>query len=67
MNFEHSGKVQKYIKLLNDFMTEHVYPNEEIYNNQLKNAEDRWSTPPIMTELRNKAREQGLWNLYIPH
>jgi len=66
MNFEHSEKVQKYINLLNEFMNEHVYPNEEIYNTQLKNADDRWSTPPIMKELRSKAREQGLWNLYIP-
>ena len=49
-----------------EFMDEHVYPNEELYYRQIDEADDRWDCPPILDELKAKAREQGLWNLFLP-
>jgi len=51
---------------LNRFMDEHIYPNEERYHAELNALEDRFSTVPLMEELKNKARAQGLWNLWMP-
>lgn len=49
-----------------DFMNEHIYPAEAVYAAQLDAAPSRWSIPPIMEELKAKAREAGLWNLFMP-
>ncbi len=49
-----------------EFMDGHVYPNEELYYRQIDEADDRWDCPPILDELKAKAREQGLWNLFLP-
>jgi acyl-CoA dehydrogenase len=48
------------------FMDEHIYPNEAVYYDQLEAAETRWSIPPILEELKEKARAEGLWNLFLP-
>jgi acyl-CoA dehydrogenase len=47
-------------------MDDYVYPNESTFHEQLHNAANRWSTPPILEELKQKARDQQLWNLYLP-
>ncbi|MFC3041858.1 acyl-CoA dehydrogenase [Virgibacillus xinjiangensis] len=66
MEFEYSEKVKDYQDRLNRFMDEHIYPNERTYAEQL-NDEDRFSTiPPVMEELKQKAKEEGLWNLFLP-
>lgn len=46
------------------FMEEYVYPNEQVFEDQLNTGESRWNIPPILEELKEKAREQGLWNLF---
>ena len=51
---------------LNQFMDEHVYPNEDRYHAQLHSLEDRFSTVPLMEELKEKAKAAGLWNLWLP-
>jgi len=48
------------------FMDEHIYPNEETYHQQVEEV-GRNGYPPIMEELKRKARTAGLWNLFIPH
>lgn len=66
MNFEYTEKVQELQHRLEAFMEEYIYPNESMYEEQL-NEEDRFSTvPPIMEELKQKAKEKGLWNLFLP-
>lgn len=47
------------------FMNEHVYAAEEVYNDFIDNAENRWTIPPIMEELKAKAKAAGLWNLFL--
>lgn len=51
---------------LQAFMDEHIYPNENAYHEQLNSLEDRFSTVPLMEELKAKAKSQGLWNLWMP-
>ena len=48
------------------FLQEHIIPAEPIYEKQLAESGDRWSSPPIMKELKAKAKAQGLWNLFLP-
>ncbi|MBM7707173.1 acyl-CoA dehydrogenase [Chryseomicrobium aureum] len=62
---ELSPKAQELHTKLIRFMDEYVYKNESVYEEQLNQAETRWSVPPIMEKLKEKAKEQGLWNLFI--
>ena len=65
MNFEYSPKVQELQQLLNEFMAAHIYPNEELYEQQLSEG-DRWQPIQIIEDLKPKARAAGLWNLFLP-
>ena len=64
MNFEYSDKVNRLRAQLTDFMQEHIFPAETEMQRQL--AKNPWSTPPLMENLKAKARAQGLWNLFLP-
>ncbi|MED4045643.1 acyl-CoA dehydrogenase [Priestia aryabhattai] len=67
MYFSYSDKVVKLQKELSSFMEEHIYPNEQLYEQQLNEQPSRWSAvPPIMEELKEKAKRAGLWNLFLP-
>jgi acyl-CoA dehydrogenase len=66
LNFDYSEKVQKLRSRLEAFMDELVYPNEGVFEEQLDAAENRWTVPPIMEDLKKEAREAGLWNLFLP-
>ncbi len=64
MDFSYSPKVKELIKKLSAFMEDYIYPNERVYEEQLNAQESRWSgVPPIMEELKEKAKKEGLWNL----
>ncbi|MCX8071194.1 MAG: acyl-CoA dehydrogenase family protein [Candidatus Binatia bacterium] len=65
MDFSFSPKVQELQRKLQQFMEDYVYPAEPIYHQQLQ--ENRWAQPPIMEELKAKARAAGLWNLFLSH
>jgi len=65
MDFNFSAKVEDYRAKLLAFMDEHVYPNERTYVEQHETGE-KWATPAIMEELKAKARDAGLWNLFLP-
>jgi acyl-CoA dehydrogenase len=64
VEFAYSDKVKQLQKKVQAFMDEHVYPNEKTYAQQLEG--NRWGQPPIMEELKAKARAAGLWNLFLP-
>jgi acyl-CoA dehydrogenase len=64
--FEHSEKTLELRERLEAFMDKLVYPNEKTFHEQVETGDDRWSTPQIMVELKEKARLAGLWNLFLP-
>ena len=50
---------------LSEFMDEHIYPNETRIKKELATG-DRWQPSEIVEGLKIKAREAGLWNLFLP-
>jgi acyl-CoA dehydrogenase len=66
MDFDYSPKVQQLRQRLIAFMEQFVYPNETTFREQLGSAATRWQVPPIIEELKLKARKQQLWNLFLP-
>lgn len=65
MDFAFSSTAQTYRQRLQAFMSEFVIPSESIYFAQLQRGERPWSVPPIMAELKLRAKEAGLWNLFL--
>lgn len=61
-----SEKSQALLKNLKAFMAEHIFPNEHAYAAQLHNAENRYAPMPLMDDLKQKAKQAGLWNLFVP-
>ena len=66
MNFEPSEKVARLGAQLQAFMDREVYPAEAVYERQLAAAAERWQVPPVLEDLKKKARAAGLWNLFLP-
>jgi acyl-CoA dehydrogenase len=67
MDFEFSDRCKELRERLLSFMDEHIYPNESVYEEQLRESGQPHFHPPVMEELKERAREQGLWNLFLPH
>ena len=65
MKFEYTDNVKTLQAQLERFMQKHVYPVERAYHKQLNDADNRFSTLPIMASLKEKAKAEGLWNLFI--
>ena len=66
MDFALSAKAQDYLEQLKAFMAEHVIPAEPEYGRQLKRGDLPWNNPPVMEELKAKAKAAGLWNVFLP-
>src|SRR5947209_2967943 len=66
MDFEYSEQCQELRERLLAFMDEHVYPAESVYHEQLIASGEPHSHPPVMEELKERARDLGLWNLFLP-
>ena len=66
MNFEPSADVQELQAKLSAFMQAHIYPNEAAFRAELDQAQNRFATPALMEELKAKARDDGLWNPFLP-
>ena len=65
MDFELSAKTKELQRRLQSFMDVHVYPNEQRFHEEIER--DRWKPTRIVEELKAKARQAGLWNLFLPH
>ena len=66
MIFEFSEKAQQLKDRLLVFMDRYVYPNEDAFASHLLESKDRWIVCPLLDELKEKARAERLWNLFLP-
>ena len=71
MDFEASAKSRDYLKRVKRFMRQNIEPVERKYWEEIlerKHAGDwkKWQTPPLLEELKEKAKAEGLWNLFLP-
>ncbi len=67
MDFEFSPKVKDLQKRLTKFMDDHVYAAEKIAEQEIhESGDEHLVEPPIMKTLKDKAKGEGLWNLFMP-
>ena len=67
MDFGLSPRADELRSRMAAFMEEYVLPSEPVYDRQLAEADDPHQLPPVMQELKEKARAEGLWNLFLAH
>ncbi|MGI5452763.1 acyl-CoA dehydrogenase family protein [Streptomyces sp. CA-249302] len=67
MDFGLSPRADELRSRMAAFMAEYVLPAEPVYDRQLAEADNPHELPPIMRELKEKARAEGLWNLFLAH
>jgi acyl-CoA dehydrogenase len=66
MDFAPTEKVKTLRMHLVDFMERWVYPNERRFYAEIEASGDRHHRPKILEELKERARERGLWNFFLP-
>jgi acyl-CoA dehydrogenase len=66
MDFQPSERCSEFVERLTAFMDEQVFPAEATYERQLRESGDPHHQPEIMEELKARAREAGLWNMFLP-
>lgn len=64
MQFEFSPKTKDYIARVSAFMDQHVYPAVPDY--KAHHEKDRWGVNPVLERLKERAKAEGLWNLFLP-
>jgi len=69
MDFRHSDRSLAVQDQVRDFLAEHIYPNEELFEEEA--AANRATgtphrTPAVMADLKAEARRRRLWNLFLP-
>jgi acyl-CoA dehydrogenase len=67
MDFDLTPKAAQLQERLDEFMQCHVYPSEPVHQRQIEESGDPHFHPPVMEELKQEARQRGLWNLFLPH
>ena len=66
MYLKNSTKSLELQRKLGEFMSENIYPNERRYYDELHSAVDRYAPLPLVDELKSRAKQAGLWNLFVP-
>jgi acyl-CoA dehydrogenase len=66
VDFDFDARTREWRDRVLEFMDAHVYPSEAVYEEQVA-AGPAWSTPPVIEQLKAKARAAGLWNLFLPN
>ena len=66
MDFSPSERCSEFKERLTAFMDAHIHPAEAVYERQLRDSGNPHFQPPIMEELKTRAREAGLWNMFLP-
>jgi acyl-CoA dehydrogenase len=67
MDFALSARATELQDRVRSFVDTQIIPAEPVYDRQLAEAADPHALPPIMVELKEKARAEGLWNLFLTH
>ena len=65
--YEMSPRAAEYRQRLLDFMDQYIYPNEAVYEQQMRELDNPHANPQILDQLKEKARAEGLWNLFHQH
>lgn len=71
MHFELSERGQDFLARVKTFISEHIEPVEaefwaEVHTKNPDGNWRNWTIPTVLEELKNKAKAQGLWNLWMP-
>ncbi|MDR5757430.1 acyl-CoA dehydrogenase family protein [Caballeronia sp. LZ035] len=69
MNFDYTTKVQALRETLLAFFDAHIYPNERAYAEEVaanRAAGNAWVPTRLIESLKERARAEGLWNLFLP-
>ncbi len=64
MDFQHSDKALHWQERVERFQADHVIPRAEEYWAQVH--ADHTVQPPVMEAMKAKAKEAGLWNMFLP-
>jgi acyl-CoA dehydrogenase len=70
MDFSHSDKVRDLQERITQFMDQYVYPAEPLYHKELeenRRAGNPWKVTKVVENLKQKAKAENLWNLFLPH
>src|SRR5271166_357056 len=65
MDFTLPIKTEKLREQLLGFMDQYVYLAEKIANEE-QSASDGHDDPPVLKDIRKRAKADGLWNLFLP-
>ena len=65
MNFNYSTKTDELRMRLQSFMAIHIYPNEKAFHDEI-NSGNRWQPSEMIELFKDKAKSEGLWNLFLP-
>ena len=66
MDFSLSDKAEDYLGRLQTFFDKHIFPNEKDYDNEIENSHDPLHIPNLLNELKVIAKNEKLWNLFLP-
>ena len=66
MDFNFSKESLELQDKLKTFFADHIYPNEELYEEAIIDSGDPLHIPEILNELKSKAKSENLWNLFLP-
>ena len=69
MDFEYSPKVRAWQQRMHDFLERHVLPAEAVFAAEVaanRAAGNAWQPTRVMERLKEQARADGLWNLFLP-
>ncbi|SFS10653.1 acyl-CoA dehydrogenase family protein [Sphingomonas jatrophae] len=66
MDFDYSARQIEWRDRVRAFMSAHVAPAQGRYKQELAEGQTRWRVLPVIEELKARAREAGLWNLFLP-
>ena len=66
MNFEYSEKSKELQQRLISFIEAHVIPIEQEYITFQSATKNNWTRFPKIEALKQKAKDAGLWNLFLP-